>query len=96
MSGSAWISAGKISAALVAVALVFGAIFQGQPQQRSEMADVRAELRNGTGQVNVRIDGISRDLTSLRERVARSKGLLALLQESEARASGTPRVEQGD
>lgn len=96
MSRGAWISAGKISAAVAAVALVLGAIFQGQAQQRSDMADVRAELRSGMGQVSVRLDGISRDLASLRERVARIEGHLALPQENRTQASATPHVEQGE
>ena len=95
MSRSAWISAGKISAAVAAVALVLGAIFQGQAQQRSDMADVRAELRSGIGLVNVRLDGISRDLASLRERVARIEGHLALPPENRTQATATPQVEQG-
>ena len=106
MSRNAWISAGKISAAVAAPALVLGAIFQGQAQQRSDMADVRAELRNGLadvraelrsglGEVNVRIDGLSRDLADLRERVAGIEGHLALPPESRTQASATPRAEQG-
>ena len=106
MSRNAWISAGKISAAVAALALVLGAIFQGQAQQRSDMADVRAELRNGLadvraelrsglGEVNVRIDGLSRDLADLRERVARIEGHLALPPKSRTQASATPRAEQG-
>ena len=54
MSKSAWISAGKVSAATASVALLLGAVFQGQAQQRSDMADVRAELRNGFAEVNGR------------------------------------------
>ena len=42
MSRSAWISAGKVSAAAAAVALMLGVFVQGQAQQRSDMADVRA------------------------------------------------------
>lgn len=95
MSRNAWISAGKISAAVAAVALVLGAIFQGQAQQRSDMADVRAELRNGMGQVNIRLDGISRDLASLRERVARIEGRLALPQDGDFRAGAAPKTEKG-
>ena len=55
MSRNAWISAGKISAAVAALALVLGAIFQGQAQQRSEMAHVRAELRNGLADVRAEL-----------------------------------------
>ena len=76
MSKSAWISAGKVSAAIAAVALLLGAVFQGQAQQRSDMADVRFELRSGFAEVNgrftevnsrfaevnVRLDNISGDL----------------------------------
>ena len=94
MSRSAWISAGKISAAVAAVALVLGAIFQGQAQQRGDMADVRAELRSGLGEVNMRIDGLSRDLARLRERVARIEEHLTLPQEKETQASATPHIEQ--
>lgn len=54
MSKSAWICAGKVSAATAAVALLLGAVFQGQAQQRSDMADVRAELRSGFAEVNGR------------------------------------------
>lgn len=57
MSKQAWISAGKISAAVAAVALVLGAIFQGQAQQRSDMADVRAELRSGMADVRAELRG---------------------------------------
>ena len=52
MSKKAWISAGKISAAVAAVALLIGVFFQGQAQQRSDMADVRAEFRNGFAEFN--------------------------------------------
>ena len=83
MSKSAWISAGKVSAAAAAVALLLGVFFQGQAQQRSDMADVRAELRSGFGavngrfqEVNGRLDDISRDLAELRERVATIEGRL--------------------
>lgn len=78
MSKNAWISAGKVSAAVAAVALLLGVFFQGQAQQRSDMADVRAELRTSFAQVNERLDGISRDLVNVRERVARIEGHLAL------------------
>ena len=84
MSRSAWISAGKVSAAAAAVALLLGVFFQGQAQQRSDMADVRAELRSGFGavnlrfaEVNTRLDRISGDLADLRERVAGIEGRLA-------------------
>ena len=100
MSRSAWISAGKVSAAAAAVALLLGAFFQGQAQQRSDMADVRAELRsrfmeiNGSlMEVNGRLDGISRDLTHLRERVARIEGHLALPSEAGSQASANPATD---
>ena len=51
MSKKAWISAGKVSAAAAAVALMLGVFFQGQAQQRSDMADVRAALRSGFAEV---------------------------------------------
>lgn len=100
MGRNAWISAGKISAAVAAVGLLIGVLFQGQAQQRSDMADVRAEirsdmaefraeirsdmadvraeLRNGFAEVNSRFDRIDRDLSNLRERVAKIEGHLAL------------------
>ena len=95
MSKSAWISAGKVSAAAAAVALMLGVFFQGQAQQRSDMADVRAELRSGFSavngrflEVNGRLDGISRDLAELRERVATIEGRLADLRERVAGIEG--------
>ena len=100
MSKNAWISAGKVSAAAAAVALLLGAFFQGQAQQRSDMADVRAELRsrfaevNGSlMEVNGRLDGISRDLSQLRERVARIEGHLALPSEAGSQANAKPATE---
>ena len=57
MGKQAWISAGKVSAAVAAVALVLGAIFQGQAQQRNDMADVRAELRGGMADVRADLRG---------------------------------------
>lgn len=108
MSKRAWISAGKVSAAVAAVALVLGAIFQGQAQQRSDMVDVRAELRSGFSEVsarfaevnsrfaevNVRLDNISGDLVSLRERVARIEGHLALPPDIGSQANVTPGTEE--
>ena len=108
MSKSAWISAGKVSAAIAAVALLLGAVFQGQAQQRSDMADVRAELRSGFAEVsgrftevnsrfaevNVRLDNISGDLVSLRERVARIEGHLALPTDAGAQANMAPDTEE--
>lgn len=107
MSKSAWISAGKVSAAITAVALLLGAVFQGQAQQRSDMADVRAELRSGFAEVNgrfmevnsrfaevnVRLDNISGDLVSLRERVARIEGNLALPTDAGTQANMAPENE---
>ncbi|WP_446831627.1 hypothetical protein [Candidatus Foliamicus sp.] len=92
MSKRTWISAATASAAIAGMALLLGAIFQGQAQQRSDMAAVRAELRSGLGEVNarfgevnarfgevnMRLDNISGDLAALRERVARIEGHLAL------------------
>ena len=57
MSKSAWISAGKVTAAIAAVALLLGAVFQGQAQQRSDMANVRAELRSGFAEVKRALHG---------------------------------------
>ena len=108
MSKSAWISAGKVSAATAAVALLLGAVFQGQAQQRSDMADVRAELRSGFAEVNgrftevnsrfaevnVRLDNISGDLVSLRERVARIEGHLALPPDAGTQASVAPETDE--
>lgn len=111
MSKKAWISAGKISAAIAALALLLGAVYQGQAQQRSDMADVRAELRSGFAQVNERfsqvdarfaqVDGrfseisgrfdrIDRDLSNLRERVARIEGHLALPADAASQANSAP------
>ena len=115
MSRNAWISAGKISAAVAAVGLLAGVLFQGQAQQRSDMADVRAEirgvraelrndmadvrseLRNGFAEVNGRFtevngrfDRIDRDLSNLRERVARIEGHLALPANPKSQANSTP------
>ena len=101
MSKSAWISAGKVSAAIATVALLLGAVFQGQAQQRSDMADVRAELRSGFEQVNgrfaevnTRLENISGDLVSLRERVARIEGHLALRPDAGTQANMAPRTEE--
>ena len=119
MSRNAWISAGKMSAAVAAVGLLAGVLFQGQAQQRSDMADVRAEirgdmadfraeirsdmadvraeLRNGFAEVNGRFtevngrfDRIDRDLSNLRERVARIEGHLALPANPKSQANSTP------
>ena len=101
MSRNAWISAGKISAAVAAVGLLIGVLFQGQAQQRSDMADVRAEirsdmadvraeLRNGFAAVNGRLDSIERDLSNLRERVARIEGHLALPADPDSQANSSP------
>ena len=111
MSKKAWLSAGKISAAVAAVALLIGVFFQGQAQQRSDMADVRAELRSGFAEVNRRFseingrfsevsgrfseingrfDSIDRDLSNLRERVARIEGHLALPADASSQANSTP------
>lgn len=112
MSRNAWISAGRISAAVAAVGLLAGVLFQGQAQQRSGMADVRAEirgvraefrndmaefrteLRNGFAEVNGRFrevndrfDSIDRDLSNLRERVARIEGHLALSADQNPQAN---------
>ena len=109
MSKSAWISAGKVSAAVAAIALLLGAVFQGQAQQRSDMADVRAELRSGFAEVNgrftevnsrfaevnFRLDNISGDLVSLRERVERIEGHLALPTDTGTRANIAPETEEG-
>lgn len=103
MSKKAWISAGKVSAAVAATALLLGVFFQGQAQQRSDMADVRAELRSGfaavdarfvqvdqrLAQMDGRLDGISRDLGNLRERVARIEGHLALPADTGSQANAT-------
>ena len=94
MSKSAWISAGKISAAAAAVALLLGVFFQGQAQQRSDMADVRAELRSSFTEVNGRLDSISRNLVTLRERVARIEGHLALSADISSKANVTPQIEK--
>ena len=90
MSKHAWISAGKVSAAIAAVALMMGAIFQGQAQQRSDMADVRAELRGGFAQVNGRLDTMSRDLANLRVRVARMEGHLSRPADAGAQVNAIP------
>ena len=101
MSRNAWISAGKISATVAAVGLLIGVLFQGQAQQRSDMADVRAEirsdmadvraeLRNGFAEVNGRFDSIDRDLSNLRERVARIEGHLGLPAIPHSQANSTP------
>ncbi|MXW73538.1 MAG: hypothetical protein F4002_04970 [Chromatiales bacterium] len=102
MSKSAWISAGKVSAAIAAVALLLGAVFQGQAQQHSDMADVRAELRSGFAEVNgrfaevnIRLENISGDLVSLRERVARIEGHLALPMDAGTQANMAPETEEG-
>ena len=101
VSKSAWISAGKVSAAIAAVALLLGAVFQGQAQQRSDMADVRAALRSGFAEVNgrfaevnVRLENISGDLVSLRERAARIEGQLALRADAGAQANMAPETEE--
>ena len=90
MSRQAWISAGKVSAAAAALALLLGVDFQGQAQQRSDMADVRAEMRSGFSEVNARFDNIDRDLSNLRERVARIEGHLALTANPHPQANPTP------
>lgn len=77
------------------MALLLGVFFQGQAQQRSDMADVRAELCSGFSAVNVRfgevdrrfaevntrLDRISDDLAEVRERVASIEGRLADVRE---------------
>lgn len=101
MSRNAWISAARISAAVATVGLLIGVLFQGQAQQRSDMADVRAEfrndmadvrseLRNGFAEVNGRFDSIDRDLSNLRERVARIEGHMALPADPDSQANSTP------
>lgn len=101
MSKRAWISAGKVSAAIAAVALLLGAVFQGQAQQRIDMADVRAELRSGFAEVNgrfaevnIRLENISGDLVSLRERVARIEGHLTLPPDVGSQANVLPETEE--
>ncbi|MXW20135.1 MAG: hypothetical protein F4Z95_04970 [Gammaproteobacteria bacterium] len=101
VSKSAWISAGKVSAAIAAVALLLGAVFQGQAQQHSDMADVRAELRSGFAEVNgrfaevnIRLENISGDLVSLRERVARIEGHLALRTDAATQANLVPETDE--
>ena len=105
--GAAVILSSALSAAIAAVALLLGAVFQGQAQQRSDMADVRAELRSGFAEVNgrfmevnsrfaevnVRLDNISGDLVSLRERVARIEGHLALPTDAGTQANIAPDTE---
>ena len=114
MSKSAWISAGKVSAAIAAIALLLGVFFQGQAQQRSDMTDIRAELRNGFtevngrfaqmndrfsqiddrfAEINQRLDNMSRDLATVRERVARIEGHLALPPDINSQAHATPGIE---
>lgn len=95
MSRSAWISAGKVSAAAAAVALLLGVFFQGQAQQRSDMADVRAELRSGFGAVNLRFGEVDDRFAELNERFAevntrldRISGDLADLRERVAGIEG--------
>lgn len=56
MSKSTWIRAGKVSAAVAAIALVLGAIFQAQAQQRADMADVRTEMRAGFAEITAQMD----------------------------------------
>ncbi len=97
MSKKAWIGAGKISAAVAAMALLIGVFFQGQAQQRSGMADVRSELRSGFAEVNRRfsevndrLDTIEGDLSNLRERVARIEGHLALPADVTSQARSAP------
>ena len=101
MSKSAWISAGKVSAAIAAVAFCWARFFRDRPQQRSDMADVRAELRSGFAEVNgrfaevnVRLENISGDLVSLRERVARIEGQLALRADAGTQANMAPETEE--
>lgn len=95
MSRSAWISAGKVSAAAAAVALLLGVFFQGQAQQRSDMADVRAELRSGFGAVNLRFGEVDDRFAEVNERFAemntrldRISGDLADLRERVAGIEG--------
>ena len=101
MSKRAWISAGKVSAAIAAVALLLGAVFQGLAQQRSDMADVRAELRSGFAEVNgrfaevnIRLENISGVLVSPRERVARIEGHLTLPPDAGSQANVLPETEE--
>ena len=72
------------------------------------MADVRAELRSSFAEVsarftevsarftevNGRLDSISRDLVTLRERVARIEGHLALSADISSQANETPQIEK--
>ena len=65
------------------------------------MADVRAELRSGFAEVNgrfaevnIRLENISRDLVSLRERVARIEGHLALPPDAGPQANVSPETEE--
>ena len=64
---------------------------------RNDMAEVRAELRNGFAEVNgrftevnSRFDSVDRDLSNLRERVARIEGHLALPADPGSQANSTP------
>ena len=63
-------------------------------QQRSDIAAVREELRLGFAGVNLRLDGISRDVSGLRERVARIEGHLGLRADPASRAGATPAAEK--
>ena len=76
MSKQAWISAGKVSAAAAAVALLLGVFFQGQAQQRSDMADVRAELRSGFAEVNARFTQVDQRFAQVDARFAQVNGRL--------------------
>ena len=95
MGKNAWISAGKISATAAAVALLIGVFFQGQAQQRSDMADVRAELRSGFAEVNRRFSEVNRRFTEVNGRFTEVNGRfdsidrdLANLRERVARIEG--------
>ena len=68
MSRQAWISAGKVSAAVAALALLLGVDFQGQAQQRSDMADVRAEMRSGFSGVNARFSEVNARFSEVNSR----------------------------
>ena len=87
MSKQAWISAGKVSAAAAAVALMLGVFFQGQVQQRSDMADVRAEIRSdmadvraeirsGFAEVNARFTQVDQRFAQVDARFAQVNGRL--------------------
>jgi len=94
MGKETWISVGKVSAAIAAIALLLGADFQGYAQQRSDMADVRAEMRGGFAMISGRLDDIGRDVANLRERVARIEGHLALPADMDVQANAQQEFPQ--